>query len=101
MSDVDPTLRPVSLSLVGPGQLQIAWSDGQHRQCDIAELRRRCPCATCLMQAPPETPAEQTPALGIVQMSPVGNYGYKIVFSDGHDTGIFPLELLRDLGKPA
>jgi DUF971 family protein len=28
----------------------------------------------------------------------VGNYAYSIAFSDGHDTGIFTLEFLRELG---
>jgi len=31
-------------------------------------------------------------------MDPVGNYAYRILFSDGHETGIYPLELLRGLG---
>jgi DUF971 family protein len=31
-------------------------------------------------------------------MKPTGNYAYGIEFSDGHDTGIFTLELLRSLG---
>ena len=34
-------------------------------------------------------------------MSPVGNYAYAIEFNDGHDTGIYPLEQLRELGSPA
>ncbi|MEE3220467.1 MAG: gamma-butyrobetaine hydroxylase-like domain-containing protein, partial [Planctomycetota bacterium] len=29
---------------------------------------------------------------------PVGNYAYSIKFSDGHDTGIFQFDLLRELG---
>jgi DUF971 family protein len=32
-------------------------------------------------------------------MTPVGNYAYKILFSDGHDTGIYTLDLLRELGR--
>jgi len=35
----------------------------------------------------------------ILGMKPVGNYAYSISFSDGHDTGIFTLEFLRELGK--
>ena len=41
--------------------------------------------------------AEARP-LTIAGMQPVGNYAYSIEFSDGHDTGIFTLELLRELG---
>jgi DUF971 family protein len=32
-------------------------------------------------------------------MKPVGNYAYTIAFSDGHDTGIYTFELLRELGE--
>ena len=35
----------------------------------------------------------------IAGMEPVGNYAYSIAFSDGHDTGIFTMELLHDLGR--
>jgi DUF971 family protein len=32
-------------------------------------------------------------------MPRVGRYGYKIVWSDGHDTGIYTLEGLRALAE--
>lgn len=31
-------------------------------------------------------------------MRPVGNYAYSILFSDGHDSGIFTFEFLLSLG---
>ncbi len=34
-------------------------------------------------------------------MKPVGNYAYSIEFSDGHDTGIYTFEYLRELGREA
>jgi DUF971 family protein len=33
-------------------------------------------------------------------MEPVGHYAYSIQFSDGHNTGIYTLDLLRSLGEP-
>lgn len=39
-----------------------------------------------------------TEPLRIAAMKPVGNYAYSIDFSDGHDTGIYTLETLRELG---
>ena len=38
-------------------------------------------------------------SLTIAKMEPVGNYAYSIEFSDGHNTGIYTLELLRQLGR--
>jgi DUF971 family protein len=32
-------------------------------------------------------------------MDPVGHYAYGIHFSDGHNTGIYTLESLRELGE--
>jgi len=43
------------------------------------------------------TAAEVRP-LRIDGMKPIGNYSYKIAFSDGHNTGIYSLEFLRTLG---
>jgi DUF971 family protein len=45
--------------------------------------------------------AAETQPLKITQMHPVGRYAYSIHFSDGHDTGIYTLELLRELGTDA
>lgn len=98
-----PATRPVRLAAVGQTGLEIEWSDGRRRLYDVAEIRSHCPCATCLNRqrsaaaGPPEGP-DPAAAVSIRAMSPVGNYGYKIVFSDGHDTGIYPLALLRSLG---
>ena len=44
------------------------------------------------------SPAETEP-LRFLAMRPVGHYAYAIAFSDGHDTGIFTLEFLRQLGE--
>lgn len=95
---------PTSLALDGPSQLVIEWSDGRRRRYAVAELRRRCPCATCNAERSQarqsgSPPPEPTAAITIQHMRPVGNYAYGIEFSDGHSTGIFTLELLRELGE--
>ena len=37
-------------------------------------------------------------SVGIKSLEPVGNYAIRIVFDDGHDTGIFSWAYLRQLG---
>jgi DUF971 family protein len=101
-------IQPSKLEVTSSGRLRIAWSDGQVREYAIRELREKCPCATCREKRnsppPPATslpilsPAEAAP-LAIAAMNPVGRYAYGIDFSDGHDTGIFTLESLRELGE--
>ena len=37
--------------------------------------------------------------VGIVRVESVGNYAARIVFDDGHDTGLFVWAYLRELGE--
>jgi DUF971 family protein len=101
---------PTKLERLSDGQLRIEWNDRQQRCYTVQELRKACPCATCREKIsqkgtrrapllPIITEAEMKP-LTIARMKPVGNYAYSIDFSDGHDTGIYTLELLRELGRP-
>lgn len=38
-------------------------------------------------------------AVGISAVEPIGNYAVKLVFSDGHDTGLYSWGFLRTLGR--
>jgi DUF971 family protein len=42
------------------------------------------------------SPADVAP-LAITEMRPVGQYAYAIGFSDGHSSGIYTLDYLREL----
>jgi DUF971 family protein len=102
------SLHPTKLRLTETGRLRIEWNDGEVREYAVGELRDACPCATCREKrsaAPP--PSSELPILSldearplaIAAMKPVGNYAYGIAFSDGHQTGIYTLESLRELGR--
>jgi DUF971 family protein len=39
--------------------------------------------------------------VGIKEIEPVGNYAIRLVFDDGHDSGLYAWEFLRDLGTNA
>lgn len=100
-------LYPTALKLADDNRLLITWSDNSTRSYRVRELRDACPCATCREKrnAPAADPftlplltAQELAPLRINGMKPVGNYAYSIAFSDGHDTGIFTFELLRELG---
>ena len=100
--------QPTDLQIVEDNALLIKWSDGQQRRYSFRELRDACPCATCREKRTSEQPAPtllpilsaaETELLRIEGMKPVGNYAYSIAFSDGHDTGIFPFDLLQQLGE--
>jgi DUF971 family protein len=38
--------------------------------------------------------------VGIARMEPLGNYAVRIVFDDGHATGLYSWRLLHALGRP-
>jgi DUF971 family protein len=96
-------LTPLALHKDGPDRLIIDWSDGHRAVYTWKHLRDYCPCAGCRdeREKPPDPfrilkPNELVP-LAPVRMPPVGRYAYKIVWSDGHDSGIYTLEHLRSL----
>ena len=99
--------QPQYLKMLNPDTLQIKWADGEIRRYSVSHLRDNCPCATCREKksasSPPAdllpviTTAEAQP-LRITKMEPMGRYAYAIHFSDGHDSGLFTLESLRELG---
>ena len=100
-------IYPTALEKTSDNRLLISWSDGQQRVYTMRGLRDACPCATCREKrsqpadpfALPVLKEVQKQPLTITGMEPMGNYAYSIQFSDGHDTGIFAFELLRQLGE--
>lgn len=102
---------PIGLSKQDGGRvLEIQWSDGWTQSLTVRQLRDRCPCATCREKQAADrkkassgvkllqivSDAELQP-LTVVRMAPAGNYAYNIQFSDGHSSGVFTLEYLREL----
>ena len=101
---------PSSIQRESSAVIDIGWSDGVELRYNAGQLRKRCPCATCRekhsgteasvksLALPVLSLAEARP-LTISGMRPVGNYAYNIAFSDGHDSGIFTFEFLREIGQ--
>ena len=100
-------LKPLSVRREGEG-LAIDWSDGARTFVAFPTLRKNCPCASCneVRQKPPDPfklLSDTDIAAGAprpAKMLPRGHYAYQIVWTDGHDTGIYTLELLRHLSEP-
>lgn len=103
-------LKPLSVRREGDG-LAIDWADGAHTFVAFPTLRKNCPCATCNEERqkpadPFKLVSDRELAAGTPQptkMLPRGHYAYQIVWNDGHDAGIYTLELLRQLStsRPA
>jgi len=90
--------------------VDITWSDGHTSHYDFPYLRDHCPCALCNDEREKQArlasgsgPAQKNPLpmfkpkVTAKGASAVGNYAIQIQFSDGHATGIFSYEHLREI----
>ena len=78
----------------------IEFADGVTATFDLAPLRLACPCAECNSRrqrgASVSIIAETEPdEVRIVEASMAGAWGLNLEWKDGHSTGIYALEKLR------
>ncbi len=79
-------------------EISIVWSDETENKYNAAELRRACPCAGCVNEwtgekmLKAENVAED---LTFSSIAIVGRYALNFNFSDGHATGIFSFQFLK------
>ncbi|MCI0524933.1 MAG: DUF971 domain-containing protein [Acidobacteria bacterium] len=96
---------PESLELTDDDSvLQIVWDDGRVSRRRLDALRAACPCAVCKGHHPSQSlnlNPDQFSGIRITDIAPVGRYAYHIVWSDGHDTGIYTLKMLREMENSA
>ena len=80
--------------------LTIAFDDGESFAIPAELLRVMSPSAEVQGHSPEErvtVPGKK--AVRILRIEPVGNYAARIVFDDGHDTGLYTWTYLRELGE--
>ena len=86
--------------------LVIKWEDEEESYILFETLRNNCPCAEC---------KGETDALGnlnmgqgepksetgykLLSVEPVGHYALQLKWGDGHDSGIYLFEQLKELGN--
>jgi ATP-binding protein involved in chromosome partitioning len=91
---------PQKIELQSRQNLLIHWSDGRAATLQTLLLRTSCPCAQCvdeLTGAKRLDPATVPPDVWPQEISPVGRYALHFRWSDGHGSGIYTFELLRQL----
>lgn len=101
MSPRDPRIEPAE---IGPtedeARLRIVWKDGRVAEYEPRELRLLCPCAGCVDEMTgirtlrPEMVDEGVYPTAIHY---VGRYALQFVWSDGHSTGFYTFEYLREV----
>jgi DUF971 family protein len=81
-------------------RLDISYDDGTSFALPAEYLRVESPSAEVQGHGPGQ---KQTVAgkatVGITRIEPIGNYAVRLVFDDGHDTGIYCWTYLHQLGR--
>jgi DUF971 family protein len=94
------TPRPTDITLhQTSGILDVAFDDGRRFSLPVEYLRVYSPSAEVRGHGPGQEVLQAGKRqVGVAAIEPVGMYAVKLVFTDGHDTGIYSWEYLYDLG---
>ncbi|WIM07060.1 MAG: DUF971 domain-containing protein [Candidatus Nitricoxidivorans perseverans] len=80
--------------------MEIRFSDGAHFRLPYEFLRVCSPSAEVRGHGPgQETLQTGKRDVEITNIEAVGNYAVKLIFSDGHDSGLYSWDWLYDLGN--
>ncbi len=97
-------LQPEAIDVKRDRGITIQWHDGSSSYFSVAYLRRNSPSADQrqLREELARNPLTVLPsgASGVVTIKDVemvGTYALRIIFSDGHDTGIYSWAYLREI----
>jgi DUF971 family protein len=90
---------PEAIDVTAEGALHIVWPGGREATVPAVQLRDLCPCAGCVEEGtgrkildPNSIPGDIRP----LEVHGVGNYAIQIQWSDGHNTGIYTWQALRE-----
>jgi DUF971 family protein len=89
------------ITLKGKTSLGIVWDDLHESEIPLKSLRNNCPCAGCqgetvLLKTYKPIPQPDLPGkYNLIDAEQIGSYALKLVWADGHQTGIYTWERLR------
>ena len=90
--------RPTTVELKRTEKvLRIAWEDGHLSVYPLHYLRGFCPCAHCQGHGQSEWTFNPVEDPSVQRIEEVGFYALGIAYDDGHDTGIYSFDILREL----
>lgn len=81
-------------------ELVVDWPDNRTSRFSHTRLRASCPCSQCRAE---RMHGRIDAAPTDVRLCAINTHGYgvQLVFSDGHDRGIYPWQYLRELERPS
>ncbi len=93
-------MQPIDIRQVGEKEILILWQDGHRSLYSVYFLRCACQCSDCVDEATGRKKliTDQIPkGIKPLKMIAVGRYAIRFEWSDGHSSGIYPFEYLREL----
>ncbi len=93
-------IEPRQIIEESDSEISITWSDETENRFNAADLRKSCPCAGCVNEWTGEKTLKTemvSDDLTFSSIAIVGRYALNFHFSDGHDTGIFSFQYLKNL----
>ncbi len=102
MAGLQPgTPRPLEIKLHQKSRVfEIVFDDGKRYELSCEFLRVNSPSAEVRGHGPgQEVLQDGKKDVEIAAIEPVGHYAVKLVFSDGHDTGLYSWDYLYSLGE--
>ena len=80
--------------------LEVTFSDGQRFELPFEYLRVHSPSAEVKGHGPgQEVLVVGKETVGIKAVEPIGQYAVRLIFDDGHDTGLYTWAYLYELGS--
>lgn len=93
------SLRPTRIVLHKASRdLEVGYADGSRFRMPAEYLRVHSPSAEVQGHGKPVLIGGKR-QVAITGVQPVGRYAVRLVFDDGHDSGLFSWEVLQDLGS--
>jgi DUF971 family protein len=115
--------EPEHIAISKSKGIRIDWKDGHHSEFPLGYLRDECPCASCSgahgtvpqrtsyakdeadraesAKAAPNPFQMYKPVLRMLSVEQVGAYAIRVDWSDGHNTGIYSFDYLRNICRCA
>lgn len=95
--------EPIEIKKLSPTLIFAKWQDGFEATIQIKKLRDECPAADSreerekMLDNPLYIPMIKPGRNDLKELSVVGNYAVQAVWGDGHDSGIYTWELIREI----
>ena len=94
---------PAKIKVVEQSSLFFKWNDNSESMISLSKLRKFCPCATCAaersIQSSSYIPLFHSGQTKINKLNMIGSYAIGIAWEDGHNTGIYEFQFLKNLAE--